>query len=290
MKTRKKVLITGSKGFIGGALLPELEKIYKVEKVDIIDGRGVDLRVWDKVKKLPSAEIVFHLAALMDIPLAFAEPRRVYETNLMSTLNILEYCRQKKVKKLIFASSYVYGQPEYLPIDEKHPVSAVNPYMHSKLLCEELCRKYSELYDLQCIVFRMFNVYGPGQNAYQLIPTIIRQLSGGTIVLKDPKPKRDFVYISDVAAAYLKAAEYNKTRYEVFNLGSGRSFSVKQVAEEITANYKKEVKIKYLNSRRRAEISDVVADIRKAKKILGWSPKVDFSHGIREVLKSYDAG
>lgn len=280
----KKALLTGSNGFIGKNLLRELQKEYEVIGVDLIGDISVDLRNWNEVKKLPSVDIVFHLAALIDVPLSFQRPREIYETNVLSTLNILEFCRQKKIEKIIYASSYVYGTPHYLPIDENHPTDISNPYMHSKLVSEEFCKYYHKWYGLECIILRVFNVYGPGQKGNLLIPTILRQLSSGIITLKNPKPKRDYLYVSDAVSAYIKAANYNAKGYEVFNIGHGESYSVKEIVDNILIIYGKKVEVRYIDEVRRNEIMNAVANINKAKEFLGWFPQVQLKDGLKRTI------
>ncbi len=284
----KKALLTGSNGFIGKNLSSELQKEYEVIGVDLSGDISVDLRNWNEVKKIPSVDIVFHLAALMDVPLSFQKPREIYETNVLSILDILEFCRQKKVKKVILASSYVYGVPRYLPINENHPTDISNPYMHSKLIGEELCKYYHKWYGLKCIILRVFNVYGPGQKGNLLIPTILRQLPSGIITLKNPKPKRDYLYVSDVVSAYIKAAGYNTESYEIFNIGYGESYSVKEIVDNILVAYGKEVEVRYMNEVRKGEIMNTIANINKAKKYLGWYPKVELKDGLKKTLARSD--
>ena len=119
---------------------------------------------------------MLHLAAKTFVPNSFKNPEIIYRENYLSMINILEYCRLNSIKKLIFLSSYVYGKPDYLPIDEKHKTHIENPYGRSKLHCESLCNSYAQDYGLDIIVLRPFNIFGNGQNKEFLFPTIINQL------------------------------------------------------------------------------------------------------------------
>ena len=124
-----------------------------------------------------------------------------YKENFISTLNLLEHSRQKGIKKFVYLSSYVYGKPTYLPINEDHPLNINNPYGRSKLLCESLCKSYAEDFGMNIIIVRPFNVYGWGQDSRFLLPTIINQamdIHSDKIMLHDLKPKRDFLYIKDL--------------------------------------------------------------------------------------------
>jgi UDP-glucose 4-epimerase len=284
----KRILVTGSSGFVGKDLVEELKR----QDADVLtltdhDGRRIDIRDQQRVKgiinEIRNIDIVYHLAAITSVPFSFENPGETYGANVLGTLNILELCRLCNAEKIVFASSYVYGQPQYMPIDEEHPLQPTNPYARSKILGEELCRAYNTDFGMKCIILRPFNIYGIRQNKNFLIPSIIAQLRYGKIELKDPEPKRDFIYISDIIDAYIKAEEF-KGDFEVFNIGYGKSYSVKEITEKIIQLYGKDVKINYKNERRKNEIMDTVADIRKAKEKLGWEPSVNIDAGLKNML------
>ena len=301
----KRILVTGSSGFVGKNLVEELKR----QGADVLtltdhDGRRIDIRDRQRVKgiiknlslkkkALPkkyytlytirNIDIVYHLAAITSVPFSFENPGETYDVNVLGTLNILELCRLGNADKIVFASSYVYGQPQYLPIDEKHPLQPTNPYARSKILGEELCRAYNTDFGVKCIILRPFNIYGVGQSKNFLIPSIIAQLRYGKIELKDPEPKRDFIYISDVIDAYIKAGEFNGN-FDVFNIGGGKSYSVKEIVDRIIYLYGKDVKVKYRNERRKNEIMDTIADIKKAKERLCWKPSVEIDNGLSNLL------
>ena len=279
----KRVLVTGSSGFVGRHLAKILrEKGARVTSIDIINGK--DITRWNDVKNIRKVEIIFHLAAVTFVPISQKNPRGTYEANLMGTLNMLELCRLKSAR-MVFASSYVYGNPEYLPIDEKHPIKPTNPYARSKVFGEILCRSYYEDFGVPCIILRPFNIYGKGQSEYFLIPEITRQLrTKKHLTLKDLTPKRDLIHISDVVNAYVKAGEYDKNDFDIFNIGYGKSVSVQEVAEKLVNISGRDVYIKSLDMRRRGEIKDTIADIRKAKKLLKWRPLVDINKGLENVF------
>jgi UDP-glucose 4-epimerase len=281
----KRILVTGSSGFVGKNLVDELKK----EDVEIVtltdhDGRRIDIRDQQRVKRIiRNIDIVYHLAAVTYVPFTFENPGETYEVNVLGTLNILELCRLCNAEKIVFASSYVYGQPQYTPIDEEHPLQPANPYARSKILGEALCKAYNTNFGVKCIILRPFNIYGAGQNKNFLIPSIIAQLRYGKIELKDPAPKRDFIYISDVIDAYVKAGEFNGD-FDVFNIGYGKSYSVKEIVDKIVYLYGKDVKVKYSGERRKNEIMDTVAEIKKAKEKLGWKPGVEIDKGLSNLL------
>ena len=285
-------LVTGSEGFIGKQLVSSLkEKEASVEEIDI--KKGIDLTNWgqlyDFIKTMPHIDVLFHLAAIVFIPYSFKNPRTTYTTNMMGTLNMLEIARTLDIKKFVFASTYVYGWPQYLPIDENHPIQAISPYNQSKILGEELCKGYHNDYGLQCIILRPFNIYGTGQNKDFLIPSIIAQLPSKKITLENPKPMRDYVYIDDIVSAYIKAATYDVKGVEIFNIGAGVSYSVKEIADKIISlSQNKEVTVSYTYKTRENEIMNIVADIQKAKEKMKWQPTIDIDSGLSKLLKEAD--
>jgi UDP-glucose 4-epimerase len=183
------------------------------------------------VKDLKGFDVLIHLAAITYVPQSFKTPREMFRVNINGTLNMLELCRVNKAK-MIFNSSYVYGAPKYLPIDEKHPISSHNPYCQSKIIGESLCEGYYRDFEVPITIFRIFNVYGEGQAPHFLIPHILQELAqNNDIVLENPVPRRDYVHINDILKAYQKAIDYNSNDFEIFNIGTGLSHSAKDVAE-----------------------------------------------------------
>lgn len=288
----KRILITGASGFVGRHLAEELRREgAEVVTLDAREEYSVDVRDWQGVRafgsKLGKLDLVYHLAALMFVPYSFENPRETYEVNVLGTLNILELCRLYNIGNIVFASSYVYGSPEYLPIDEDHPLNPTSPYARSKAMGEGLCRAYHEDYGLKCIILRPFNIYGKGQSDSFLIPSILKQLVSGEIELMDPEPRRDFLYISDAVEAYVKAGQYTGSDFEVFNIGSGVSYSVDSIASRIIDSWGQDVKVGYHHQKRRAEIADVVAGTKKAKEKLGWEPRIDLAEGVSRYVEWY---
>ena len=284
MKT-ELVMVTGSEGLIGTSLVKSLKRIGK--KVIPVDYKlGSDLLEKETVKNLPDADIIIHLAGKTYIPSSWDDPFSMYSININTTLNMLEFARKRNVKKFVFTSTYVYGKAQYLPVDEKHPVSVSNPYTRSKLNCEDLCKGYCEDFNIPTVVLRLFNVYGPGQAQFFLIPTVISQLLSHAIALNDPRPKRDYVYISDVVRALQLSIDFQTSKFEVFNIGSGVSYQVPEVVNLILKISGAECDVIYKNSGRKNDVMDTVADISKAKRLLKWEPKVPFEEGLRNMVPS----
>jgi len=284
MLREKRVIITGSEGFVGSYLRSKLAE-EGVEVIPIDISIGLDITDWEQLRDFgQNADIIIHLAARTYIPTTSANPRDTYHMNLNGTLNMLELARRNGIRKFVYASAYVYGIPQYLPIDEKHPINPINPYNRSKALGEELCHAYYEDHGLECVILRAFNIYGKGQNKDFLIPSIVNQINQKEIILNDPKPKRDFIHVEDVVDAYIKAAQYSGSACDVFNIGSGNSFSVDEIAQKIIAVSGRTVKVNYLDQQRKNEIADTVADITRAKEELNWEPKTTMDEGLGRCL------
>ncbi len=284
---RKRILVTGSSGFVGRNLIEELEN-RDVEVVTLTEhnGKRIDIRNWQKIKEIGNINMVYHLAAVTYVPFSFVNPKETYEVNVLGTLNILELSRLCEVEKIVFVSSYVYGQPRYLPIDEEHPVQPTNPYMRSKVLGEELCKAYNDDFGIKCIILRPFNIYGKGQSGAFLIPSILSQLQNGKIELKDSEPKRDYLFISDLISALIAAGKWDGS-FEIFNIGYGKSYSVNEIVEKVVQLYGKDVKVHYENKKRKNEIMDTIANIKKAKVNLCWRPKVNIDEGLKAIYKDH---
>lgn len=280
-----KIIITGSRGFIGSHLNTFLQKAgHEIIETDI--SAGIDVTKWENIRKLPRADYVIHLAAVTHVVKSLQMPREMYHVNINGTLNMLEYCKIHG-SAMIFNSSYVYGQPKYFPIDEEHPLESFNPYSQSKIIGEKLCQGYHQDFKVPVVIFRPFNIYGDGQTPNFLIPGILNQIrKRETIILQNPHPKRDYVYIDDLLRAYLMVVECeNIIDYEVFNIGTGKSYSAKEVAETIVelSNYK--AKIKFTGESRQSEVLDTIANIKKIKSVLNWSPRFSLRDGLKNLLR-----
>lgn len=278
-----KIAVSGSEGFIGSYLVRELRTHLDIEIISMDLINGFDICDWDQIKDV-KADIYIHLANKSFVPDSYNSPREFYDVNINSTLNILELARINKAK-VIYLSSYVYGHPIYLPIDEKHPVKAFNPYAQTKVICEEMCEGYSRDFYVPIIVFRPFNIFGHSQNDSFLIPTIIKKMIDGKVDIKDIRPKRDYIHVLDVVSAIVHMLEYKPVNnYEVYNLGSGISYSVSEVIETISRCMNKDIPVESLNEFRPNEILDTVAEMTKLKDT-GWNLKYTFEEGINLMIK-----
>ena len=279
---KKTILVTGSDGFVGINLVNELKKQgYIVYTFDKNDGD-----IAETVLDFQNIEHVFHLAALTFVPASWENPADFYRTNVMGTNQVLELCRKTNCS-LTYLSSYVYGIPEYFPIDEKHSIIPNTPYNHSKLLGEELCKFYNKNFGVDVTIFRPFNIYGIGQNKNFLIPTIVSQVldkETTEIKVQNLSPKRDFLYIDDFISALIKTIELKE--FNTFNIGSGKSYSVNEIINFALEISNEQKTIIETVKNRINEVNDVVSDISLIKKILDWEPKFDMKKGLELIIKS----
>ena len=277
-----KIAITGAAGFVGQHVMPLLKTHEGVEVLNLDIKDGIDVCDWENVKDI-KADLFIHLANKSYVPDSYEYPRSFFDVNINSTLNILELARLNKAR-VIYFSSYVYGHPEYLPINEEHPIQEFNPYSATKIMCEQMCRSYAQDLKLPVAVFRPFNIYGTGQNVQFLLPMMVHQLQGGKIQVRDDRPKRDYIHIEDVASAveFMAFAEWKDT-FAVYNIGSGKSYSVREVAEMLMRLWPQPVEYMATGETRPNEVLDTVADISRLKR-MGWSPRISLEKGLKEMI------
>lgn len=279
-----RVLVAGSTGFLGAALAARLARDGTAFS-GVSRGTGVDLTCWEQVERLGGCEVIVNVAGRASVPASFDDPHGFHRENFLSTVNLLELARRLGAR-LVHAGSYVYGAPRTLPVDESHPLAAHNPYAASKLAAERLCADYHRDAGVPATILRVFNVYGPGQRAGFLVPTILDGIRAGTIALADAAPRRDFVHLDDVVDALVRAIEWDHGGCEAVNVGSGRSASVAELVEIAVRASGREVHVRYANAARPGEIADVVADIRKAAATLGWRPRIELESGVAALVRA----
>ena len=267
-----KILITGDKGFIGSHLKDKLQKIgISWQEASLED--GIDLSDEEIIKKLPPVNLVFHLAS--KIP---QKPNEGYEKDIKAMRNIITFCEKNNSILIFPSSSAIYGNINRNPISEDFSLNPVNDYGKSKMICEELFKKSK----VNGAILRLFNAYGKGQYSKFVVPSLIQGVKEGKVNIV-PETKRDFIHISDIIESMLKAAILCKNSKEIFNIGSGNSSKLEEVAEIIAKMLNKNLNIEYQQNADN-RVNDIYADISKARKILNWQPKLSLQEGLRGIL------
>jgi NAD dependent epimerase/dehydratase len=309
---KRKVLVTGGCGFIGSHLVEKLVGLgaevsvlahYNSEnRLGLLEMLPDDVKGkikihWGDIKEAESVEkagqncrVIFHLAALIGIPYSYQQPRDVVMTNTLGTLNVLKFARDSGAEKVVITStSEVYGTARYVPIDESHPLQGQSPYSASKIAADKIAESFYCSYDLPVTICRPFNTYGPRQSMRAVIPTIITQaLSRKEIHLGAVSPTRDFTFIQDTVAGFIKIAESPRSVGEVINLGSGFEISIGDITAKICAIIGKNVPIVSEELRQRplkSEVNRLFAANKKAGELLGWKPQVSLDDGLKQTIK-----
>ena len=304
----KLVLVTGGAGFIGSHLVDRLvSEGFAVRVLDDlssgcllniqghVDAGKVDFVRGDiKDKKVVAecvrgVDFVVHLAAIVSVPFSALNPDLTFQTNVNGTLNVLTESAKAKVSRVVFASTCaVYGDPEYLPVDEKHPVKPISPYAESKLAAERFVIGFCERGVLDCTALRFFNVYGPRQclNHYSGVITRFIDFArrGQDLpIYGDGSATRDFVLVEDVVDAIMRCRENPRAVGEVFNVGTGKATTVKELAETVLELVPMGSSISY-GPLRAGDIKDSYADASKAEKLLGFWAKTGLQCGLRALI------
>jgi UDP-glucose 4-epimerase len=302
------MLITGGAGFIGSYLSEKYTKEgHTVLCLDnflsgnllnvrhLLDYRNFklikgDVRDFDLLEKIiRDVEVVFHLAAQIHVDRSYVEPRLTYEINVMGTQNVLEVARIYDVKKVIQAStSEVYGSAQYVPIDEKHPLDAPHPYGASKIAADRMCHAYVQTYGMNVSIPRFFNIFGPRQRdiGYGGVISIFtrRVLNNNPpIIYGDGRQTRDYTYVEDAVEAFDLVLNH-ESQLGPINIGTGKEVSIIDLANAIieSCGKKGEITPVYVEPRI-GEVKQLIADARKARKVIGWDPK----HSLKEGLKAF---
>jgi len=308
-----KILVTGADGFIGSHLTEMLLKQgfdvrafvyynsfnswgwldkcdeqvkgkFEVFPGDIRDPYGVKAA-------MKGCDIVLHLAALIAIPYSYHSPDTYLDTNIKGTLNIIQAAKELGVKKVVHTStSEVYGTARFVPITEDHPLQGQSPYSASKIGADHMALSFYHSFQTPVAILRPFNTYGPRQSARAVIPTIISQIAAGKekILLGALSPTRDFSYVEDTAAGFIKAMLCDETNGTVTNIGSGFEISILDTAQLIATLMGKEVSFELDPTRIRPEKSEVerlFSSYEKAKNIMGWEPNYGGLEGFKKGLK-----
>jgi nucleoside-diphosphate-sugar epimerase len=308
----RKYLISGGAGFIGShiaeALLKRNEEVRVFDNlatgnqsnlralqslpgtVEFIQG---DVRDTDAVKAaVKGVEVVFHQAALASVSRSIAQPVASLETNINGTQNVLLAARDAGVRRVVYASSSsVYGNTPILPKHEEMPTLPMSPYAVQKLTGELLCRVFTRVYGIETVALRYFNVFGPRQDpASQYAAVIPRFLTAllekrRPIVFGDGEQTRDFTYIENVVQANLLASTSTDAVGEALNIGCGERISLNRILHIVSELLGIQVDAEY-REQRPGDVRDSLADINKARELLGYTPTVNFHEGLERTLAS----
>jgi nucleoside-diphosphate-sugar epimerase len=303
-----RVLVTGAGGFVGhhlvrrlaaeGARVRAFVHYNSASHWGLLEGavpRGVEIFPGDVTDPARTAEavagcpVVFHLAALIAIPYSYRARASYLETNVRGTQNVLEAALRARTRRLVVTStSEVYGSARTRPMSEEHPISPQSPYAASKAAADLLALAYHRSFGLPVTLLRPFNVYGPGQSARAVIPAILAQaLAGGPLRLGDVSTVRDFTFVEDTVDAFVRAAERGPAG-EVLNVGTGTGLRIGEVVRRTARLLGRPLKVRTERARlrpRASEVTALVCDASRARRALGWRPRVSFDDGLARTLQ-----
>jgi UDP-glucose 4-epimerase len=307
---RSVILVTGGAGFIASHIVDEL--LLRGERVRVLDNfstgreenlagalpeieliRG-DIRDLDAVRAaVEGAKVVIHHAALASVPLSIQDPILCNDVNVNGTLNLLVAARDAGVRRFVLASSSaVYGDRARPPLVETMPPAPISPYGLSKLAGEDYCRVFHQLYGLETVGLRYFNVFGPRQDPESpyaaVIPRFIAALLGGgrPVIYGDGEQCRDFAYVQNVVAANMAAVTAATAPGKVYNIGGGEQMSLNRLLLELIRLTDRSAWPEYLPVKK-GDIRVSAADIRAAREELGYVPRVSVTEGLRETIAWY---
>ena len=301
-----KVLVTGGAGFIGSNLVREL--LERGDDVRVLDNystgnrrniSGLDvevvegeLRSYERVHNaVRGVEVVFHLGALGSVPRSVQDPLTSSAVNIEGTLNVLLAARDEGIRRVVYtASSSIYGVSNPLPLRETMPPDPISPYGVAKLAAERYCVSFSRVYDLETVVLRYFNVFGPRQDPTSqyaaVVPLFITAISAEepVTIFGDGEQSRDFTYVANVVAATADAGSAAEANGKIMNVAAAAPASVNTLADTIASILDKPVQ-KHYAPPRPGDIRDSWADISEARRVLGFEPRVSLEEGLRRTIE-----
>ncbi|PTV95048.1 UDP-glucose 4-epimerase [Halanaerobium saccharolyticum] len=300
-----EVLVTGGAGFIGSNIVDGLiEEGHKVIVVDnLSSGKKENLnekaefyqldisdQELEKVFEENNITHVIHHAAQIDVQHSIKDPLFDAQNNILGTIKVLEMSREYEVEKIVYASSAaVYGEPDYLPIDEEHPIKAMSPYGISKHTPEHYIKMYNELYDLKYTIFRYANVYGPRQDPKGeggVVSIFVDKMlaKDRPVIFGDGQQTRDFIHVYDIVKANLLALETGDNT--LVNISTESRDSVNDLVEYLNLILPYNLKAIYEEARKGDILHSSLAN-GKAKELLDWTPDYDFKAGLEQTVEYY---
>jgi len=305
-------LVTGGAGFIGSNIVKEL--LDRNETVRVLDNFATgkrenillykdnpnfriiegDLRSFHVVRDaVKGVDFVLHQGALPSVPRSVNDPITSNDVNILGTLNILEAAKEFKVKRVVFASSSsVYGNSEFLPKQEDMAVAPLSPYAVSKYAAERYCQIYYQLYGLETVCLRYFNVFGPNQDPTSqysaVIPKFIKAVNENKqpVIYGDGTQSRDFTFVTNNVEANLLACTAENVAGEVFNIACGVKYTLIELVDEINKALGKDIQPLF-DIDRSGDVKHSLADISKAQNLLNYQVKVNFAEGIKRTVEHF---
>jgi len=304
----RRILVTGGAGFIGSTLIRKLlERGYTVTVFDnlsvgilenlphsynlrLITGDVRDFELLSTV--IHDHTCVMHLAAQAFIPLSYELPLQVAEVNGIGSINVFKACLNHGVRRVIHvSSSEVYGSAKNEPMNEQHPLCPLSTYAVAKAAADMWAQAFYWEHKLPIVILRPFNTYGPRESLPYFIPEMIRQCLKETVIrVGNLETSRDFTYVKDTVNAMITALEMENIEGEVINIGTCKTWKMKEILEMIkekTGAEGKEVVVDESRLRHK-DVTKLIADNAKTRKILGWKPEIKFEEGIERVIKWYE--
>lgn len=310
----KNILVTGSAGFIASHLIEELLKdqnnciigidnfysgtkenlefIKSIDKKNRFQFIEADIRNFEEINKIirdKKIEQIYHLAAIVSVQESILNPLLSNEVNVKGTLNILESAKLNSVKRVVFSSSAaVYGDEPTQPKNENSITKPISPYGYEKLIGEQYMKLYSELYGVETVSLRYFNVYGERQSATSdysgVISIFEKKFKNDEIpnIYGDGEQYRDFVYVKDIAKANIKAMNIPNVSGEIFCVGTSKKVSINNLVSVLNHKYSKNIKVNYLHPRN-GDIKESICDNKKIKKYLEINEFVEFNQEIKKL-------
>jgi len=298
-----EVLVTGGAGFIGSNIVDKLIDLnYEVIIIDNLSTGKIEninkkanfynLDIKDKAieKVFQSHNISFliHTAAQIDVQKSFDNPSFDAENNILGTINILNNCVKYDIEKIIYSSSAaVYGEPNYLPIDEEHSISPISPYGISKFVPEKYIQMYNKIYNLNFTILRYSNAFGPRQDAKGeggVISIFIDRMLNDKlpVIFGDGEQTRDFIYVSDIVSANINALAFAANK--ILNISSNNKISINYLVSDLNNILKSNIK-PIFKKEKEGDIKHSSLNNIKAKESLNWKPRVSFLDGLRKTIE-----
>jgi len=283
--SNSKILVLGAGGFIGNKLCEKIKAgLSQITLVPWFSDHDITQPAIIEEIVLENPDVIVIAVGKSFVPDSWISPLNFYTINTLGTIYIAEAARKINAK-IVFLSTFVYGEPYRLPIKENNSVRPLNPYASSKFAAEQILKDYHRHFSVESNVLRVFNVYGKGQRESFLIPTLINQYKNNKkIVVKDLFPKRDYIHIDDLIGAILAAIK-NFNGFEVYNVASGKSYSVQEIIDVIFQVNGHKTPVISENSIRINEVNDTCADITKINEKLNWKPLISIEEGISKLLE-----